>query len=69
MHIKLDRHAEVTKPQALTSLCAGLLMLLGIAACTGSATGEETVTSIELNRHDPNQVEVGVVTFLAGFER
>jgi hypothetical protein len=49
-------------------LCVVTLLTLAITACAGNASGGETVTAVDLNRHDPGQTEVGAVTFVAGYE-
>lgn len=66
--IKLIADLASTKPPKLTSLCVALAALFVLAACAGKATGGEAVTAVDLNRHEPGQIDVGDVTFLAGFD-
>ncbi len=66
--IKLIADLASTKPPKLTSLCVTLAALLVLAACAGNATGGETATAVDIDRHEPGQIDVGDVTFLAGFD-
>jgi hypothetical protein len=64
---KLAARFAATKAATLTTLCAALV-LLAASACGGRATGEDSITAVEIDRHQPGLVEIGEVTFWAGFD-
>ena len=39
-----------------------------VAACAGSATGDESIGAVEIDRREPGPIEIGEVAFWAGFD-